>query len=163
MNKLIKGYSSCSRGESRLSPNGIQMNSGDGSLQGGHLAGGLLDTGLLCVVMWNHTTHWWHYGNIVCRSLPLENSSAGRFSSQLVDSLWRRSRLQRWRSICSLDLSQPQHVAAYFVHLLPWFFFFFFGTASQFPSNPTDATTCFIFMQTTAELSKDSVLNGVFF
>lgn len=41
-------------------------------------------------------------------------------------------------------------------------FSFSFGTASQFPSNPTDATTCFIFTQTTADLSKDPVLNGVF-
>lgn len=63
----------------------------------------------MCVVMWSCTTHWWHYGNIVCRSLPLKNSSvADRFSSQLVD--WRRSRLPRWRSICSLDLSHSHNM-----------------------------------------------------
>lgn len=64
----------------------------------------------MCVVMWNCTTHWWHYGDIVCRRLPLKNSSvAGFFSSRLVDSLWRRSPLQRWRSICSLDLSHSHN------------------------------------------------------
>lgn len=155
MDKLNKGYSSCCWGESRLSPNGIQMNSGDGSFQGGPLAGGFKTW--VWRVWWCATAR--HIDDVTVILFVWACHLKTRVL--LVVSAHRQLITMETEPLAEVkvdpftwSVSQPQHVAAYFVHLIS---FFFFGAASQFPSNPTDATTCFIFMQTTADLLKDCV------